>query len=71
MPQVTWKGHRLYLGSIFVGQVLAMPLQQKTWRAWIMTDEDGESIGDAFRSDIDAMIALEKEALRLIARPAQ
>lgn len=37
-----------------------------TWRAAVITGEDGGSIGDDFQSDVDARLALEREALRLI-----
>lgn len=41
-----WKGRELFYRRIYVGEVLSMRPHKDTWRAWIMTDGDGESVSD-------------------------
>lgn len=65
-PVITWAGCKLYVGRLYVGYVVSMRPWRDTWRAAVITGEDGGSIGDDFQSDVDARLALEREALRLI-----
>lgn len=54
----------LYVGGLNVGTVMHHATgRQKSWRAWLMTDEDGEEIG-WYMTEREAKDALEDAAAR-------
>lgn len=45
VPYPEWRGRNLWIGSIWVGMTAYWPRMSPEWRAWVLTSEDGESVG--------------------------
>ncbi len=57
----------LYIGGLNIGHILLshQPRDTGQWRAWLMTDEDGESIG-WFETKEEAKVALVAAATKAL-----
>lgn len=58
----------LYIGGLYVGRVFAVKAFGP-WRAWIMTDDEGDRVGkDLWPSEEAAKVALFDAATKLLPR---
>jgi len=45
-PLLQWKGHHLWLGGLWIGEVMNWRRSANlNWRGWLMSEEDGEETG--------------------------
>lgn len=44
-PKLEWRGSSLFVENLYVGAVISQRPHSDKYRAWAMTDEDGESVG--------------------------
>jgi hypothetical protein len=56
--------HALYLGGLYVGEILQLH-HNKKWRAWFAKDDEGDEVGQ-FDTPFEARLAVENALLKAL-----